>query len=146
MLVGMEDNSRLAAFVKTEMEKQNLSTSEVARRTKFQLSAGAVAKIVNGETSSSTARTLTLLAEGLGVEPIDVLRIAAGIENSGEPMRFEIYAERFDAADLSKSEWEYLESFFKGQVDFYREQRARLDAGEFVRPETETKEKGKRKK
>ncbi len=138
----MSESVDLAEFVRKTMLEKGLSTYDIAKQSKQRITAATVTKIVNREIKSSGVETLAGLADGLGVPADTIIRLVRGYPAEAPTKAFEIYAERFDAQDLSKSEWEYLESFFKGQVDFYRQQRKRLDAGEFVNPEKpETKKK-----
>src|SRR5690606_34835414 len=92
----------LAEFASETMHDKNLSTADVARRANSQLSPATIAKIASGEISSSSAISIALIAEGLDVDAVDLLRLASG-EVMGRPYRFSIYEEEFDGEVLSVS-------------------------------------------
>ncbi|MCZ2391330.1 MAG: helix-turn-helix transcriptional regulator [Acidobacteria bacterium] len=110
------------------MHDKNLSTADVARRANSQLSPATIAKIASGEISSSSAKTIALIAEGLDVDKVDLLRLASG-EDMGRPYRFSIYEKEFDGEGLSDSEWQLLETYFRQTVVHWRQfQRERVEA------------------
>lgn len=119
----MENKQDLAEFVRAVMNEKELSTYDVQKASGNKITAATVTKIVNGEIKKSGVATLEALAKGLGEPPEDVIRIARGLSPQDATNRFEIYAERFDAHDVSESEWQYLELFFKDQVDRFRNEK-----------------------
>lgn len=128
----MTKNEMLAEHVRAVMKDKGLSTYDVQKASENAITAATVTKILNCEIKSSGVETLAALAKGIGISADELINIARG--RPPRPSHFDIYAERFDAADLSESEWQFLETFFKQNVDHYREQRKRLDAGDFVKP------------
>lgn len=142
--IRMNASADLADFVRQTMLEKDLSTYDVAKRSKQRITAATVTKILNRDIKSSGVETLAGLADGLGVPADTIFRLVRGYPAEAPTKAFDIYAERFDAQDLSKSEWQYLENFFKEHVDHYRRQRRLLNEGAFVKPEAEQPEKKKK--
>lgn len=111
----MNETQDLSDFVRNQMIEKNISTYDIQRASGNTVSAGTVTKIVNRDVRSNSIETLVGLAKGLGVPADDVIRIARGLSTQ-RASRFEIYAETFDAHDLSDSEWEMLETYFNDHV------------------------------
>lgn len=126
------DYKDLAGLLRSKMTEDNLSTYEIARRSGGKINANTITRILNGDVREAKLSTLEAIATALEMPVNDVVNAAQG--KTGDI--YETYAERFDAADLSKSEWQYLENFFREHIDHYRRQREKLDAGEFVKSET----------
>lgn len=118
-------NSYLPELVAGELKRQNISSYDVAKRAGNRISAATVTKIINREIKSSSVDTLDALALGLGIDRHDVYNAARGIDND-MPARFQTYAARFDAADVSEDEWQFLETIFKDSVDRFRQQREQI--------------------
>lgn len=130
----MSEKPDLADFVRERMAEKNLSTYDVQKASGNQISAATVTKIINRDIRSNGIETLTALAAGLGESADELINIARGL--SARPSRFEIYADRFDAHDLSESEWQMLELHFNDYVKTWQKfQKERL-AGAFVPPTT----------
>lgn len=110
----MANTEDLSDFVRRTMNEKGLSTYDVQKAANNRITAATVTKILNREIKSSGVETLTALASGLGVSAEDLINIARGIK--GKPTRFEIYAETFDAHDISESEWQMLETYFRDHV------------------------------
>ena len=110
----------LAEFVKATRDKKNLSLKEVEKRSGGRISGGYVNLIENGQvvTAAVSVEKLKALAKGLGIAEDDLFRIARGMTVG--PTKFEIFAEAFDAHDLTESEWQYLSLYFKDQIDRFR--------------------------
>ena len=70
----------LAEYVTKVMDEQGLNPSDVERRTGNNISDAQVRNIMNGTTTNPRLNTLLVLAEGLGVNPVDLFKAAAGIE------------------------------------------------------------------
>jgi transcriptional regulator with XRE-family HTH domain len=70
----------LAEYVTKVMDEQGLNPSDVERRTGNAISDAQVRNIMNGTTTNPRLNTLLVLAEGLGVNPVDLFKAAAGIE------------------------------------------------------------------
>jgi transcriptional regulator with XRE-family HTH domain len=124
-LSGVENDNYLAEFVAEQLRLKNLSTYDVARRSGNKINAATVNKIMNGEIRSSGVKTLDALADGLGVNRREVYNAARGIDND-MPERFQTYAERFDAGDLTHDEWSFLEMIFADDIRHFRQQRERM--------------------
>lgn len=132
MLVLMSKTQDLADYVREKMAEKNLSTYDIQRASGNRITAPTVTKIINRDIRSSGIETLAGLAAGLGVSADEVINIARGM--TAKPTRFEIYADRFDAHDLSNSEWEMLETYFRDHVETWKRfQRERM-AGAYVPP------------
>ena len=110
------DNEQLADFVSRVMAEKHLSTYEVARRSGGEISQSTVNKILNRDIRSHSVETLSALAKGLGVPEEAMFRVARGLTPESPTERFEIYAERFDAGDLTSSDWQILENYFEQQI------------------------------
>jgi transcriptional regulator with XRE-family HTH domain len=70
----------LAEYVTKVMDEQGLNPSDVERRAGNNISDAQVRNIMNGTTTNPRLNTLLVLAEGLGVNPVDLFKAAAGIE------------------------------------------------------------------
>ena len=70
----------LAEYVTKVMDEQGLNPSEVERRSGNNISDAQVRNIMNGTTTNPRLNSLLVLAEGLGVNPVDLFKAAAGIE------------------------------------------------------------------
>ncbi len=101
------------------MTEKDMSFRKVAEQGGGTISHSTVAEIANGQRNDVRRDTLIALAKGLRVPEADVFRAARGLSTDAGD-RFDIYAERFDAHELSKSEWQFLETMFKDQVDRFR--------------------------
>jgi hypothetical protein len=64
----------LAEYVTKVMDEQGLNPSDVERRTDNNIRDAQVRNIMNGTTTNPRFNTLLLLAEGLGVNPVDCLK------------------------------------------------------------------------
>src|SRR6476660_2359048 len=114
-----EKHETLTEFVTRILSEKSLSFRDVAEKSGGAISHSTVADIANGQRVESKKGTLTALAKGLD-EPSDVVfRVARGLP-AEEVGLFEIYAERFDAHDLSETEWQFLETYFKDQVELFK--------------------------
>ena len=102
------------------MSEKSISTYEVARRSGGAISQSTVTKILNRDIRSHSIETLSALAKGLGVPEEAMFRVARGLSAENPTDRFEIYAETFDAGELSKDEWRILEQYFAQQVLQYK--------------------------
>ena len=108
----------LAEFTSRIIAEKNLSFRRVAEQSGGGISHSTVADIANAQRFDVKKDTLTALAKGLGVAAEDVFRVARGLTEN--PSRFEIYAETFDAHDLSESEWQMLETYFRDHVETWK--------------------------
>lgn len=111
--------SKLADYIREKMKERNLSAADVARNAGNEISPTIITKILNGEVKKSGARTLALIAKGIGVPELDLFRVASG-EDLGRPLHYQIYAERLDGQELEDTEWQFLEFYFKQYVDSFK--------------------------
>jgi transcriptional regulator with XRE-family HTH domain len=70
----------LAEYVTKVMDEQGLNPSEVERRSGKKITDAHVRNIKSGKTTNPRLDILLGLAEGLGVNPVDLFKAAAGIE------------------------------------------------------------------
>ena len=70
----------LAEYVTQVMKEQDLKPGEVERKSGKKVTDSHVKNIMNGTTTNPTLNILLGLAEGLGVNPVDLFKAAAGIE------------------------------------------------------------------
>lgn len=119
MILFMQSSQQLPNYIREKMKEKNLSAADVARKAGNEVSPTTITKIVNGEVNKSGTKTLTLIAKGLGVSEIEILRVANG-DDITRPLHFQIYAERFDAGDLSDTEWQFIEATFSNYVERFR--------------------------
>jgi len=127
MMIFMETAKQLPDYIRSKMKEQNLSAHDVARRSGNEVSPTTITKILNGEVNRSGTRTLALIAKGLGVSELEMLRVANG-DDISRPLHYQVYAERFDAGDLSDTEWQFLEAYFHDTVERFKAGRAERDA------------------
>jgi transcriptional regulator with XRE-family HTH domain len=113
----------LASFVSRILTEKNLSYRQVAARSGGQISHATVADIANAQRFDIKKDTLIALARGLDVPADDIFRVARGLE-PGSVSPYEIYAERFDAHDLTETEWQLLEAYFNDYVKAYQHTKA----------------------
>lgn len=111
------------------MTENNFSTYDIARASGNKINANTITRILNGDIQETRLSTLDAISVAFKVPLEDVVRAARGIVRSGDE-RYAIYAERFDADDLSTSEWEILEHYFRSQVDRFRKEKEAF--GEFL--------------
>ena len=109
---------KLSEFVRHVRTEKKLSLKDIEKRSGGNISSGYINQIENGSaaTDSISLEKLRALSKGLGVPEGDIIRVARGLPP--ETSRFEIYAEAFDA-ELDESEWQFLEKYFRDQVDQY---------------------------
>ena len=117
-------NETLSKFVKRIREAKKLSTSDVQKASDNRISDAYVSQIENGNVKNVSLEKLTALANGLDIPEIDIIRAALGLPDDLET-RFQGYAANFRVNDLSNSEWQFLETVFKDQIEMFRVARAR---------------------
>ena len=86
----VQDLQGLAAYVSEQMQRQNLSLHDVAKRSGGRISHATVANVVNATSKEVKASTLAGLAKGLGISEDEMVAIARGKAN--EPMTLERFA------------------------------------------------------
>lgn len=70
----------LAKYVSQVMDEQGLTPGDVERRSKKKVTDSHVKNIMNGITTNPSLNIILGLAEGLGVNPVDLFKAAANIE------------------------------------------------------------------
>lgn len=129
----------LGDLLRQKMAEKKFSTYDVARESGGRINANTITRIMNGDIGEAKLSTLEAIAIAFDMSIEDVTLAARGIER--RPQRFEIYADRFDAHDLSDSEWQLLEVYFNDHVKAWKKfQQDRL-AGKFVSDPNEKKKK-----
>ena len=69
---------QLRAFVREVMEKKGLTEWEVQKRAKDKIKDSYIRDILSGKTKSISVEKLNALAEGLGVDGVQLYRVASG--------------------------------------------------------------------
>lgn len=69
---------KLRAYVRAVMERKGLSEWQVEKRAKGKIKDSYVKDILSGKTKSISVEKLNALAEGLGVEGVELYRAASG--------------------------------------------------------------------
>ena len=70
----------LAEFVRLRMEEKGLSKLDVERNSDKMITDGHVATVLAGKADNPTLRILLGLAKGLDVEPVEVFKAAAEVD------------------------------------------------------------------
>lgn len=117
----------LADFIREKMKEQNLSSYDVARRSKGRITAGTVLKILNQDVRSSSIETIQALAVGLNVPEEDLLRIARGLPIDKDDTIYQRLAEHFNAHDLDVTVWQFLLANLNDMITAFRHGRATHD-------------------
>lgn len=123
----MEQHETLAEFVKRIMAEKNLSYRDVSKNSGNLISHSTISDAANGQRFDFRKDTLAALAKGLAVAEDDVFRVARGL-SLDRSNKYEFYAETFSAADITPSEWEYLEKYFKSYIQTYRDLKEKVAA------------------
>jgi transcriptional regulator with XRE-family HTH domain len=113
----MSENTELADYVKEILTRKGLSTYDVQRASGAGITAATVTKILNREIKTSSLKTLSALAKGLGEPETAIFRVARGLPAETSSDRMEILAEAFDGKGLSEADWIEIESVLKALID-----------------------------
>ena len=70
----------LSVYVKRVMEEKHLTAKEVERRSGGEIGDSHVINVANGTTSNLTIDKMKALATGLGVDPVELFRVAIAAE------------------------------------------------------------------
>lgn len=116
----------LSDYVRRVRNAKGLSTTDVQKQSRGGISDAYVSRIENGEVKNVSPEKLTALAKGLDVQQEEIFRVARGLL-PGTASRFDIYAERFDAQELSAKEWEFIEQFFEQTVESFKVTKAQQE-------------------
>lgn len=68
-----------AEYVQRVMDEKGLSALEVERRSKNKITDGHVKNILKGKTTNPTLKIMLGLAEGLGVDPVELFKFASSL-------------------------------------------------------------------
>jgi transcriptional regulator with XRE-family HTH domain len=69
---------QLRAYVREVMEKKGLSEWEIQKRAKDKIKDSYIRDILSGKTKSISVEKLNALAEGLGVDGVELYKVASG--------------------------------------------------------------------
>lgn len=132
-------NSRaLAKFIHEKMIEKNLSTYDVARRSKDKINANTITRILNGDIKEARLSTLGAIAEGLDVPIIEIVRVATELH---EPTnRRELLIESFGGETLDEKYVAAIEDAIEALVSQFKRAQERekimdmavQDAADFV--------------
>lgn len=70
----------LKEYLEVQMAQQDITAKEIERRSKGKITDTHIAYIRSGKSKNPTVRIIMGLAEGLGVDPVEVFKIATGLE------------------------------------------------------------------
>jgi len=70
----------LSQYVKRVMQEKHLTAKEVERRSDGQIGDSHIINVANGTTTNLTVDKMKALAIGLGVDPIELFRVAIDID------------------------------------------------------------------
>lgn len=106
--------TKLSEYVRDVVSRKGLSSSEVQKRSRNQISFGYVNDIINERTTNPSVEKLQALARGLGVPEDDLFRVARGlpIEEVANPIEVDL-VEKFKR--LSKERQDEILAL----LDFY---------------------------
>jgi transcriptional regulator with XRE-family HTH domain len=76
---------KLRAYIREVMKQQGLSVAEIARRSGDKITDSYIFDILSGKTKSIGVEKINALAEGLGVESVELFKIASGHKPSPDP-------------------------------------------------------------
>jgi transcriptional regulator with XRE-family HTH domain len=128
-----------ANWIRWVRSGKQLSYKDVERNSGSRISSGYLHQIENEQVDPNaiSVEKLKAIAKGLGESEDLIFRVARGLDpNDQSP--FEVYAERFDAHDLSENEWRFLERYFKEHIERWRtEKEERLQEIENLIRETD---------
>jgi transcriptional regulator with XRE-family HTH domain len=75
---------RLSQFVKQLMTSRQMTIHEIRRNATAEITESYISGIVKGSSCNPSVRKLVALASGLGVDPVELFRVAAGLEREHE--------------------------------------------------------------
>ena len=83
----VQQQGRLSRFVKQLMVSRQMTIHEIRRNATAEITESYISGIVKGSSCNPSVRKLVALASGLGVDPVDLFRVAAGLEREPESPR-----------------------------------------------------------
>ena len=110
-------NSLLADFVKTTRSEKNLSTVDVERASGGRISASYISRIEGNQVANVSPEKLDALADGLGIGPDVLYRVARGLRPERPKERLEILAEAFGGESLTEQDWIEIEAVLKTMIE-----------------------------
>lgn len=134
---AMSENTELAEYVREILSRKGLSTYDVQRASGGNITAATVTKILSREIKTSSLKTLSALAKGLGEPETAIFRVARGLPPETSSDRMEILAETFDGRELSETDWIEIESVLKALIDTKKVTRANEETSSKPRRSTE---------
>jgi len=84
----VEEKSTLSSYVKELMASRNMTIHEVRTNATADITESYISGIIKGSSSNPSVRKLVALASGLGVDPVELFKIAAGQSTSDQPHSF----------------------------------------------------------
>ena len=69
----------LSEYLKKQIKEKNLTAKEIERRSKKKVTDTHIGAIISGKTKNPTVKVIVGIAEGLGVDPIEVFKVATGV-------------------------------------------------------------------
>lgn len=70
----------LSEYLKGQIKEKNLTAKEIERRSNGKVTDTHIGAILAGKTKNPTIKIIVGLAEGLGVDPVEVFKVATGLE------------------------------------------------------------------
>src|SRR5215831_18854352 len=80
----VQQQGRLSRFVKQLMASRQMTIHEIRRNATTEITESYISGIVKGSSCNPSVRKLVALASGLGVDPVELFRVAAGLANQRE--------------------------------------------------------------
>jgi transcriptional regulator with XRE-family HTH domain len=74
----------LKEYLEAQIAEKNLNAKEIERRSEGKITDTHIGYILAGKSKNPTIRIIVGLAAGLGVHPIEVFKVAAGVEEPEE--------------------------------------------------------------
>jgi transcriptional regulator with XRE-family HTH domain len=109
MMLYVNEIEDLADFIRRRLKELNLSTYDVAKASGNRISPATITKIVNREIKTNSLQTLEPLADGLGVPPIQMFRIAQKGYEAAQRAKREVWIEAFGGEDLMEADIKEIE-------------------------------------
>ena len=80
----VQQEGRLSRFVKQLMASRQMTIHEIRRNATAEITESYISGIVKGSSCNPSVRKLVALASGLGVDPVELFKVAAGLEREHE--------------------------------------------------------------
>src|SRR5215471_4610181 len=80
----VQQEGRLSRFVKQLMASRQMTIHEIRRNATAEITESYISGIVKGSSCNPSVRKLVALASGLGVDPVELFKVAAGLDHEQE--------------------------------------------------------------